>query len=210
MTYADAINRVNQKVRESEAWPSDTSKQAEQLHLLYNAGLAVLKSIPLQRLVLTDSGTITGTATGKNGISRFDFPDTVFKFRDDLGIAYYVLDSVQYRPDEALPPQSLMGLAGSRMHTDRVLFAVDPQSDVWYAQNVTNLVLRHAVKPTYPSAPTDTYMFASEDNDYELAVSLVASHVSVETVPDAGKASAQQFLAMLYGDDELQMSPANE
>jgi hypothetical protein len=210
MTYADAITRVNEKVRESEAWPSDTSKEAEQLHILYNAGLAVLKSIPMERLTVTDSGAITGTSTGRPGVSSFDFPSTLFKLRPDLGIANYVLDSVVYLPMELVPAKTLLSLGGNRMHKDRVLFSIDREADLFYAQNVTSMVLRHVEKPAYPTDTTDDYMFPTKDNDYELALSLVASHVSVETVPDGAKAQAQQFLALLYGDDTNQVSLADE
>lgn len=198
-TYQDAIDRLSEKLRDSEAWPSDASKQSEQLYLLYNAAIAVLRGIPLSRLPVIESTDLPAVVIAGD-VKEFSLPDTTFFFRPDGGIAGFYFDGKLHYPSQALPKESVLALQGNYMHQGRVLFAVDTAAQSVTAANVEAATTRHFPQPPLPAAPSDTYPLG-DDNDFELAMSVVSAHVSGETIRDSGQSTFQTFLTQLYGDD---------
>lgn len=198
-TYQDAINRLSEKLRDSEAWPSDASKQSEQLYLLYNAAVAVLRGIPADRLPSVKSVALTSTSISDT-VKEFSLPDSTFFLRADSGISGYYFDEQLYYPSQAIPKESLLSLQDNYMHRGRVLFAINKEAQSFIASNAATAKIRHFPQPGLPALPADPYPL-SDDNDFELAMSVVAAHVSGETIRDSGQSTFQTFLTQLYGDD---------
>lgn len=198
-TYQDAIDRLDVKLRDAEAWPSDTSKQYEQLYLLYNAAIAVLRGIPASRLSVVTSANLTSEDIG-NGLKEYTLPATTFFLRSDAGIAGYYFDDQLYYPMQAITKESVLALKENYMHQGRVLFSVDKDAQVIIASNTATAKVRHFPQPQRTADPQENYPL-DEGNDYELAMSVVAAHVSGETIRDSGQSTFQTFLTQLYGDD---------
>lgn len=198
-TYQDAITRLNQKLRDTEAWPDDGSKLEEQLYLLYNAAIAVLKGVPLSRLPQSESGALVDEAIGE-AVKEFALPDDIFFYRTDAGLSALFFDGKLYYPRQAIPKESVVALNDNFMHRGSVLFAVDVAGQKVTASNVASATIRYFPEPAIPANDTEQYPLP-DGNDYELAMSVVSTHVSGETIRDSGQSTFQTFLTQLYGDD---------
>lgn len=198
-TYQDAIDRLGEKLRNEEAWPDDATKLSEQLHLLYNAAIAVLRGLPAPRLPDVESPTLPDTEVN-DFLSYYDLPTLTFKYRPDSGIKTILLDGDIYFTTMALPLETIKELSKSLMHRDRIMFAFDMPSQRIYATNVTSVKINYFQTPPVPVDGSSTYPL-SDDNDFELAMSVVAAHVSGETIRDSGQSTFQTFLTQLYGED---------
>lgn len=205
-TYQEAINRLSQKLRDSEAWPGDSTKLTEQLHLLYNAALAVMRDFPRYRLPDTESSAIAHVSAGAN-LVRYDLPSDVFFLRADLGVKRFIFDSIDYFPHQSVPYDSLFirqGI-GFRMHAGQIVFSFSVDEAAVFSTYVGTFKVVYAQQPTKPvSAATDFPL--RDDNDFEQACSVVAAHVSGETVRDQAQSTFQAFLTQIYGDTREQAS----
>lgn len=199
-TYANAISRLSEKLRDSEAWPSDSSKEGEQLYLLYNAALAVFKSVPITRLPAKESTALSNKEIQDN-ITEFAFPADMLYFRADWGIQKYLFDGRVFFPVQALPYQSLIIFGENSRHRHRKMFAMNRQEKLIYTMNVTEAKVVHVGKPIFPANTATDYPLSEKDNDFELAMSIVAAHVTGETIRDGAQSTFQTFLTQLYGDD---------
>lgn len=212
-TYDDIIPRLAYELRDEEAWPSDTSKLAEQLNLLYNAALAIGRSIPLGRLTLVESAALTGVLASGTGCNRYDLGE-VDAFSDryskelgisDFGIASVRLEGVDYNMSLAIPVPSILTIAKQPFQQDQVYFALDFDNAQIYAMNVTELKLFHVPKFVVPATTTgaadssDTLLFPIEnDNDLQRVIHIVAAHVSGVTIKDPAGAQFQALLEQTY------------
>lgn len=206
MTYANLITRLAYELRDSEAWPTDSSKETEQLNLLYNAGLSVASVVPLGRLTLVESSAITGAAQGSSlkrydlraaGVDLFDTRFSAITKVADMGIAQLRLDSIDHDPRAGISVESIQAVANLDMHSGETFYAVDYDHAQIYASGVSELKLWYAKKPTYPTATSDTWPLAN-DNDTERAVHIVAAHVNGVTVRDPAAAQMQALLQKTY------------
>ena len=198
-TYQQAMSRLGEKLRDSEAWPSDSSKESEQLYLLYNAAIAVLRGIPKSRLtpvVVTDL-TVQDV---DDDLKEALLPANCFFFRPDAGIRRYFFDSGLHYTRSSIPTRSIGALKNNYMHKGEVLFAEELESQRIVFTNASAVKILHYPKPMLPGDPTADYPLAN-DNDYELAMAIVSAHVSGETIRDSGQSTFQTFLTQLYGDD---------
>lgn len=217
MTYQEIIPRLDHELRDEEAWPNDTSKILEQINLLYNAALAVGRTVPLGRLPLEESASLTGVQA-KGVVDRYDLNEASIEIFDlryapdigvtDMGIAKVRLDAEDYTLDQAIDPKTILSLGNSGFHKNRVLFALDFPNDQIYASNVTALTLYHAQKftrPTYdagsPDPNTDYTNLdwpLQNDNDTQRVIHIVAAHVSGVTIKDPAGAQFQSLLEQTY------------
>ncbi len=199
-TYSDAISRLNQKLRDFEAWPNDSSKVDEQLWLLHNAVIAVLKGVPLERLAKEPSPAFVDDDSGHPNIKRFEFPADTFWFRDDMGISAFYLDGTIHYKTQAIPPESLFMIADNLLHKHRVLFGFDRAERALFASNTDEVKANRFAVPPPPSEVEDSFPIVY-GNDFEVATTIVAAHVTGETIRDNEQPAFQAFLARIYGDD---------
>lgn len=200
-TYQEAIDRLGQKLRDTEAWPDDASKLSEQLHLLFNAALAVGKSVSLKRLLVVESEALTKSQDPiRADVHRFSFPADIFRLREDLGIDRFLLDDEEYEITEMLPMSSLVRMSETSIHADRVLFSVNLLTRALFAQNVEEAKLLYVKQFTKPANAAADFPLP-DDNDLELAASIVAAHVAGETIRDPAQATFQSLLMQMYGGE---------
>jgi len=218
ITYDKLIPRLDNELRDEEAWPSGTSKLDEQLNLLYNAALAIGKTLPLARLSLADSSVLSGTSIGQRSedaydvVKKYPIPNDAFSLRFDtkngpidLGIAYFLLDGHIVPPDHSIPKNTLLSLGNRKFQGKRKLLALDYGNGLVYASNVTELKVNYVASFTRPKNTTgnpdsyDTLQWPfNDDNDTERAVHLVAAHVSGVTIRDPAMAQFQSMLEETY------------
>lgn len=211
MTYDQLIPRLDNELRDEEAWPSAASKIDEQINLLYVAGLAVAREISLNRLSLGESAALTGSVVD-GAIKAYAMPDDVFDLRwpprqteelvypGDMGISKLRLDGVDKLLSQAIPTQSLFELANRMIYKSRYLFSLDFEGNQVYATNVDSLKLYYAPKPTRPTSSnyTTTTWPLQDDTDTERAVHIVAAHVNGVTIKDPAASQFQSLLTQLY------------
>lgn len=199
-SYQDAINRVSQKLRDVGAWPDDATKIDEQLMLLYVAGLTVARSVPLHRLTLVNSGALSPSIPGPSeNVDLYELPGNVFRIRDDLGVAFVVLDDRFNDLRFGLPLNSFLRLSTNTLYRDRTLFSLDYSSKKLFVMNADDVKIRHVPIFTKPASASVDFPLP-EDTDFEFACSIVSNHVAGETTRDAAQANFQAFLTQLYGD----------
>lgn len=206
-TYDEIIPLLSNELRDEEAWPTDSSKKAEQVNLLYQAAIAVAKDIPLGRLNLVDSAALTEITTGE--IYQYDIKEIdLCSFREDDGLAYLILDGQQFPFSQAISEDAMLKVSGGLMHENRILFSLNLRTKVIYASNITELKLRHVKDFTPPVSSTtgstnssDTLLFPLQPgNDTERVIHIVAAHVSGVTIKDPAGAQFQALLEEIYGD----------
>lgn len=215
MTYQEAIARLDHELRDEEAWPSDTSKIDEQINLLYNALLAVARTIPLGRITtLTESDALTGSVAkgtvkrydlGQGSINPFDLRYAPELGIEDMGIAALRLDSIDYNLFQSVSVPAILGAGDGGVQAGRTLFALDFPNDQIYATNVTDFKLYHVPSPTRPqntSGNADSYdtlaVPLADQNDLQRVIHIVAAHVSGVTIKDTAGAQFQALLEETY------------
>ena len=214
-TYQDLIGRLDHELRDEEAWPNDTSKIAEQVNLVYNALLAVARTIPLARLTtLTESAALSGVQAkgtvkrydlGQGSINPFDLRYSPEEGVQDMGIAALRLDSVDYNLMQSIGVKAILEAGDGGIQSGRTLFALDFPNDQIYATNVTDFKLYHVPNPTRPKTTTgnaDSYdtldVPLADQNDYQRVIHIVAAHVSGVTIRDSAGAQFQSLLEQTY------------
>jgi len=154
-TYQQAISRLGEKLRDSEAWPSDSSKESEQLYLLYNAAIAVLRGIPKSRLtpvVVTDL-TVQDV---DDDLKEALLPANCFFFRPDAGIRRYFFDSGLHYTRSSIPTRSIGALKNNYMHKGEVLFAEEFESQRIVFTNASQLKFCTTLSQCYPEIQRQT------------------------------------------------------
>lgn len=211
INYDDIILRLNAELRDEEAWPSDTTKTAEQINLLYMAALAVAREVSLNRLALSESSTLSGTVIN-GAIKSYALPDDIFDLRwpprrtetmifpGDMGISKLRFDGVDKLLQQAIPVQSLFEIANRLLHKSRYLFALDFNGNQIYATNVDDFKLYYVPKPARPTTSNYTTLTwpLQNDSDTQRAVHIVANHVSGVTIKDPAGAQFQSLLSQVY------------
>ena len=208
MTYANLITRLSYELRDPSAWPADSSKQAEQLNLLYNAALAVASVIPLGRLTLVSSATLTGIAQGSLlkrydlravGVDIFDSRYSAITGVQDMGIASIRLDGQDNTPSGGISVESIQAIGNQSLHAGQDFFALDYDHAQLYITGDPIVTLWYVKKPPYPAAPADTWPLAN-DNDTERAIHITAAHVNGVTVRDSAATQMQALLQKTYNN----------
>lgn len=207
-TYKDASQRVSSKLRDTEAWPQSFSGKDERMRLLYYAALAVQKEASMQRLPLVTSAPVpVDTADVRPNVNKHFYPAETFRLRSDFGIAYYLLDNDIFMPSQRLDLLSLLTSAGNPLHTGVKMMAIDHPSGSFFTVGASEARIHHYPLPALPENLGDTYPVGetTAGTDFELACSIVAAHVSGETIRDAGQVAHQTFLTQLYKDERIKV-----
>lgn len=217
MTYEQLIPRLGHELRDQEAWPSDSTKILEQINLLYNAALAVGRTLPLARLTIVESAALAGTVA-KGVVSRYDLNQAgldIFDLRwapdinvTDMGIAAVRLDGEDFELPQGVSVNAILSVGNGGIQKSRKLFALDFPNDQIYASNVADLKLWHVAKftrPTYDAVTPDPVTDYTnldfplqDDNDTQRVVHIVAAHVSGVTIKDPAGAQFQSLLEQTY------------
>lgn len=199
MTYQDFISLVNREVRDSRAWPNDTSKLQEQLDLAYVATLSVAIDIPTGRFALSND-SLSGTAIGTSATEEFDLPADVFDDRDDLGIHNIVINGVPRWPFESIRVDSVLRSGGNPFADDKDLFSIDLSGRKIFANNATTLSLNYIPRPEKPTDQnyTSSGNYPLKEKDAQRAVHIVAAHLSGVQIRDNASATFHSMLEQTY------------
>lgn len=213
MNYDDFIDRVNDKVRTDDEWPESGSVTQEQVDISYIAALAVASVMPLSAFPSGDfiNSELTGGTTIFKQLVRYDMPDDVFRYRDDLGIASIEINSFEYALSESIPIELLRAKARNELYKDAVLFSVDTRDRriVVHAANKTKLnYLAEFDKPATTDIGTTSYPL--DGTDAERAASVAATHVLGELRRDNAGAQFQSILSRQYQTRRGQSQPETE
>ncbi len=204
--YSDIIPRLNNELRDAEAWPDDASKLDEQLNLLYNAALAIGKSVPLSRLTLSESGSLAGLLANGVKLKWYSLDqENIFSSRYapgigvlDYGIAAIIIDDIYYSPGMALNVDTILTISNYEFQNDRVLFALDYPNQRLYVMNAdTDVKLYHAKGFTRPINGAVDWPL-SNDNLTQRAIHIVGAHVSGVTIKDPAGSQFQALLEQTY------------
>lgn len=201
MTYTQVVNRLGEKLRDEEAWPVSGSASSEQLYLTYIAALTVLREVPLSRMATVDSSAMSiNRSIGK--LDMYDLPSDVMYIRLDGGISHFLFDDTPYYPFQAMPYDSIRELAGLSLHGCNILFAIDMSSRSLFVKGAGEVKVNYYAMPSLPESGTPDYPLTSQP-DIERALSIVASHVSGETIRDQAASVFQSLLVDLYGEPRV-------
>jgi len=216
MFYSDIIPLLDYELRDTEAWPSDTSKIDEQINLLYISALTVGRELPLNRLPLIESASALTGSVVTGVITRYDLKQanvSIFDLRYspelgilDMGIDSLRLDGKDYSLSQAISLDTLLAIGNNGIHKSRILFALNLPGGFIYATNVNTFKLYYAQKFI---RPTNTGSGVSpdydklgwpltNDTDTERAINLVAAHVNGVTIHDSGGAQFEALLEKIY------------
>lgn len=201
MNYDDFIDRVNDKVRTDDEWPVSGSVTQEQVDLSYLAALAVASNMPLSAFRGADftDDALTGATSLLEGLDRYDLPDTVFRYRNDLGINSITIDDFEYQLAETQSVQSIRNAARNALFKGSVQFAVDLTDRLFYVLNGQEVKLSHLTEFSKPDtgdiAATAYPLFGTHA---EQAASIVAMHVSGELKRDPAAAQFQALIRSMY------------
>lgn len=198
MTYTEFISRVNEKVRDVEAWPVGASASSEQLHLSFIAALTVIRQLAARRLSFEVSAALDKEADVGN-LEMYYLPEDGMFFRSDYGISYFLLDDTPHFIFQAQSYDVLKSLSSMRMHRCQAMFSIDPSSRTLFVSGADKVQVYYAKMPAEPTAGGDSFPLSTM-TDIEQAASIVAAHVSGETIRDAQATAFESLLAEIYGD----------
>lgn len=211
MNYDGFIDRVNDKVRTDDEWPVSVSATQEQVDLSYIAAIAVASKLPLSAFTgsfFTDTA-LTGATSVLTALDKYVLPNTMFRYRNDLGISTVDIDGVEYQLFEAQNAQTIRQKARNALYKDAVLFSIDPKDRIMYVLNGQSVKLRHLTefaKPALASITSTTYPL--DGVHLEQAASIVATHVLGELKRDPAGAQFQSLLNNIYSTNNPQ--PASQ
>jgi len=201
MNYDGFIDRVNDKVRTDDEWPTSANVTQEQVDISFVAALAVMATLPLS--AFSSSGFSNGALTGGTDVyerlTRYDMPADVFRYRDDLGINSIELDGFEYQLSEAIPLSLLRSKAKNVLYKDSVLFSANAEKRRVHTFSVDVAKLNYLAEPSKP-APADigTTAFPIDGTQAEQAASIAAAHVLGELKRDTAAAQFQAILERSY------------
>lgn len=202
MNYDEFIDRVNDKVRTEDEWPESASVTAEQVHLSWLAAIAIANILPLGAFSESDftNDALTGASSILPALDRYSLPETVFRWREDLGIASVFLDDIEYQISEAQPIATIRNKATNKLYKDAKLFGADLSDRLFYALNTQQVKINHLTAFSAPATgDIDTTEYPLDGTHAEQAASVVASHVLGELKRDMGGAQFQALLQSQYG-----------
>lgn len=214
MNYDDFIDRVNDKVRTDDEWPTSGSVTQEQVDISFIAGLAVAATLPLSVFSSADFTTqaLSSPTTVYKRLERFDMPTDVFRYRDDLGITSILIDGFEFSLNEAIPINLLRAKAQNELYQDATLFSADTAD-----RRVTVLAVDEDVELKYlpefskpATADIGSTAYPLEGTHAEQAASVAATHALGELRRDNAGAQFQAILERQYQTHRSQAPVAEE
>jgi len=201
MNYDGFIDRVNDKVRTDDEWPVSASATAEQVELSYLAAIAVAATLPLSAFTgsfFTDTA-LTGATSVLPALDKYVLPNTMFRFRDDLGISTVSIDGIEYQLFEAQNAQTIRQKARNNLYKDSVLFSIDLKDRLLYVLTGQSVKVRHLTEFTKPAvADIGSTTYPLTGTHAEQAATIAASHVLGELKRDPAGAQFQTLLNNIY------------
>jgi hypothetical protein len=203
MTYKDFINRVNNKIRFSNDWPGIDNLTQEQVDLSYLAALSVASEISISSFKDSQfTATLLTNERALKNISQYQLPETLFRYRQDLGITSVEVNGYPYQLDEAQPLTTLRRLSLNPYYKDETYFSVNIADRRFYSFQGCEIVINHLKefeKPALLSIKEDpSPEYPLEGTHSERAASIVATHVQGEKSRDTAAAQFQALLQRQY------------
>lgn len=201
MKYSDAITRIARQVRPESTWPTDGTRLAEQLELVYAAVLLHGRDAALQDLTSKEEAlnfTLAGT-----GYRRASLPSDVFTERGDLGVYSFEFGTVGVKyPGDGVSLNHVRRVAGSALQTTLFHFDVAGRRLFVTANpDAPATALRYVSRPIEPT----TGNYTATDIPlpvglHQSVVQMVSMHVEGVVSRDPAIAQFHSLLSQLYGD----------
>ena len=198
MYYSDVITLVSSQVRDTTAWPSNTTKLQDQIDEIFTATLDIARNVPLVEIHATDTtSTLTGAGTP---MIEADLPSDLFDGRADLGIKNLEFDSEIRLPIERVSLSTLRYASSNTYQAQNVLFAFD--TNKLYCINATTIKITYLPLLTKPTTSNyDSTTFPLSGNNVDAVVASVAAHVLAVQVRDTQEAAVHANFAQSYKGD---------
>lgn len=199
MTYNAFISALTTEIRESRAWPDNSSsdKLAEQLRIIYGAALALAKELPV-RILHAD---LTEAELTEDEDYIYDLPATTFLLRPDLGIVWLKIGSNRYTAHDSSSLQAIRSGKASPFQKSNTLFHIDPDGlQVHLAGPCDGITVNHIPLPTEPTSGNyETLDLPVPAGQRDQLLQLVSMHVEAIQTGNRGKSAVHKALSELYG-----------
>lgn len=195
MTYEDFIDYVAEEVDEPKAWPKSGNLTSREMRYATNAALAIGTEVPLNSFPVSTFSSVTLSSTNMaNTLYKYDLPDDVFRYRQDLGIVKLNIDGVDRSLQAALPFEVLRRNSKNRYQSSQDQFSFNLQSRQLYVLNGPDVDLHYLKEFTNPGTGNSGNDYPLEGTKADRAIYMVAAHVLGQDMRDPAAAQFQTLL----------------
>ena len=130
-TYEDVITQVEREIREHDAFPDASTKLDEQLEAIHRYAVGLQRDLPLAKLPVEKSSTLTKAAVFNGLLQEADLPSDANFTRDDFGISQIQIvdgggNEEYFTLGELMPFSILKDAADNSYQTDNLMASLDP------------------------------------------------------------------------------------
>lgn len=204
-TYKQVIDLLELQVRNFDAFPDESTKLQEQINAVYRYSVALAKSMPFSKLVLSNSENLAteGLYTDSDLVEA-SLPDDINNTREDLGVHLLNFAGVNKSVTvfESSPIETVKMCARNLFHKGTFVFTFDAGAKKIYTL-ATHTPVTVEYAPKIPEATIETYEDTNvplDNNTIEVLVEALAAQFTSVNARDLSASQIHSTLSQILSE----------